>query len=51
MIKKLALAFAGLTFATAVYAQCRTNTIYTADGRVIMCTTCCYGGNCTTNCF
>lgn len=31
--------------------QCRQTTIFTPDGRVVSCVTCCYGGNCTTTCF
>ena len=37
--------------ATAVYAACTTNTIVGRDGRLTICTTCCNGGNCMTNCF
>ena len=44
-IAAVALAFSGIAWA------CKTHTIMTSDGRMIMCTTCCYGGNCTTNCF
>ena len=33
-----------------VWASCVTNT-YTMNGRMVTCTTCCYGSNCTTNCF
>jgi hypothetical protein len=40
-----------LAIASAAYAACTTHTIFTSDGRMVMCTTCCYGGNCTTNCF
>ena len=36
--------------AGAVYASCVTNTVF-SGGRMVMCTTCCYYGNCTTNCF
>ncbi len=50
-MKKLLVGLLGLGFATAVYANCRTHTITTSDGRMVVCTTCCYGGNCTTNCF
>jgi hypothetical protein len=35
---------------TMVWASCSTNT-YIMNGRVVTCTTCCYGANCTTNCF
>ncbi len=34
---------------TAAYAACVTNT-YISGGRVVVCTTCCYGTNCTTTC-
>lgn len=40
-----ALASAGL-----VYANCTTHSYY-YNGQYVTCTTCCYGGNCTTNCF
>ena len=34
------------------YAPCTTTTIYTPDGHVIFCQTCCDGsGSCTTFCF
>lgn len=36
--------------ATVTYAACVTNTTF-SGGRVVTCTTCCYGNNCTTNCF
>ena len=36
--------------ATAAYAACTTHT-YTSGGRMVTCTTCCYGNNCNTNCF
>lgn len=32
-------------------ASCTTNTIFTSDGRTVICQVCCYGGNCTTTCF
>jgi hypothetical protein len=35
--------------ATVVYANCVTNTTF-SGGRMIVCTTCCYGNNCTTTC-
>jgi hypothetical protein len=37
--------------ATLVYANCTTNTVFLPDGRMMICQTCCYSGNCTTNCF
>lgn len=32
-------------------AQCTTNTVFTPDGRVVTCQTCCFGGSCTSQCF
>lgn len=43
----------GIACATAgpALASCRTHT-YILNGKVVTCSTCCYGnGNCTTNCF
>ena len=31
-------------------ASCSTHT-YMYGGRMVMCTTCCFGNNCNTNCF
>jgi len=41
-----------LTFGMSgmVYAACSTHT-YNIDGRMVVCTTCCYGNNCNTTCF
>jgi hypothetical protein len=50
MIKKALALIGGLAVATSVYAACSTSTV-TYNGRIVTCTTCCYGGNCTTNCF
>jgi hypothetical protein len=36
--------------ASMVWATCTTNTV-TYNGRIVTCTTCCFNGNCTTNCF
>ena len=36
--------------ATMSYAACTYNT-YCSGGQCVYCTTCCYGSNCTTNCF
>lgn len=36
--------------ASLVWASCTTHT-YFVNGKTVMCTTCCYGSNCTTNCF
>lgn len=35
---------------TGAWASCSTQTII-YGGRMVTCTTCCYFGNCTTNCF
>lgn len=48
LILALALLIAGTS---AAYALCTTNTIYGPNGRVTMCTTCCYGTSCTTTCY
>jgi hypothetical protein len=39
----------GLLTAGVAAAACTTHT-YFVNGRIVMCTTCCFGGNCTTNC-
>lgn len=40
----------GLMLSGVAVAQCVTNT-YFHNGRMVICTTCCYGSNCTTTCF
>ena len=45
-----AIAFAVLAYHAEVHASCRIHTIY-QDGRVLSCTTCCYGSMCNTSCF
>lgn len=49
-MKKLLVGLGLAATATMVWASCTTHT-YWVNGRVTTCTTCCYGGNCTTNCF
>ncbi len=49
-MKKLVILIGGALFATAVYASCTYQTITTPSGRVVTCTTCCYGGFCNTTC-
>jgi hypothetical protein len=40
-----------LATATAAYASCTSHTYY-VNGKVVNCTTCCYGGgNCSTSCY
>jgi hypothetical protein len=48
-MKRLIAAILLATAATSAYAACVTQTI-TINGRMYTCTTCCYAGNCTTNC-
>ncbi len=50
MIKRILAAMGVALITTGAWAQCSSHTIF-ANGRTIICTTCCYGGNCTTNCF
>lgn len=53
MVKILAALALFLTVAlqvTPALASCTTHT-YMYGSRMVMCTTCCYGNNCTTNCF
>ena len=47
----LVLAWILLGTAASVWASCTTTTIFTPDGKVIICTSCCYYGNCTVTCF
>lgn len=49
-MKKYILAAILALTATAAYATCVTNTTILPDGRMVICTTCCYGTNCTTTC-
>jgi len=48
-MKKLLIGLALLTAPMIATAQCSTHTYY-VDGRYVMCTTCCYNGNCNTTC-
>ena len=46
-----AIVFAvGLLLSGVAVAACATHT-YFQNGRIVTCTTCCYGNNCTTTCF
>jgi hypothetical protein len=49
-MKKALIALWILASSTVVYAACSTHT-YTQNGRMVTCTTCCYGNNCNTNCY
>lgn len=47
---KYVIAAFTLGFATLAWANCTYNTYY-YNGRYVTCTTCCYGNNCSTNCY
>ena len=49
-MKKAIIAIALAAAATATWAACTTHTIM-QNGRIVTCTTCCVGSNCTTTCF
>jgi hypothetical protein len=49
-MKKAIVAICLAASATAVWATCTSHT-YFVNGKTVICTTCCYGSNCTTNCF
>lgn len=49
-MKKAIIAIALAAAATATWAACTSHTIM-SNGRIVTCTTCCVGNNCTTNCF
>jgi hypothetical protein len=50
MIKKFLAGLGIALITTGAWASCSTHTI-TSGGRMVTCTTCCFGNNCTTNCF
>ena len=49
-MKKIIIALTLAASATAVWANCTSHTIM-SGGRMVICTTCCVGSNCTTTCF
>jgi len=49
-MRKLLVGLGLFLVAGVVYANCVTNTIINRDGSMVVCTTCCYYGNCTTTC-
>ena len=50
-MKKIILTIAMLAmFASAAYAACTTTTIFIPGQVPVICTTCCYAGNCTVTC-
>jgi hypothetical protein len=48
-MKKTLIAIGLAAFTSVVWASCVTNT-YFVNGKMTICTTCCYGSNCTTTC-
>jgi hypothetical protein len=48
-MKKYLIAAVAILISTAAYATCTTHS-YFVNGKVVLCTTCCNGGHCTTNC-
>ena len=51
---KRILVAVGMMILLAITAQasaCTTTTYFGPDGRVVICTTCCYGNNCQVTCF
>jgi hypothetical protein len=50
MIKRILAGLGIALITTGAWAQCSTHT-YVMNGRMVTCTTCCYGSNCSTNCF
>lgn len=49
-MKKFLAAITIALVTTGAWASCTTHTI-TSGGRMVTCTTCCYFGNCSTNCY
>jgi len=50
MKKILAAALIALFMSGPAWAGCTTHT-YFVGGKIVTCTTCCYGNNCNTSCF
>ena len=49
-MKRVIASVLALGFAGVVYAGCVTNTVVTPNGQLVVCTTCCENGMCTTTC-
>ena len=49
-MKYVLAALVVLASVTAAYASCSTHT-YFINGKTVICTVCCYSGNCTTTCY
>lgn len=50
-MKRLLIATALLITSLGAYAVCTSNTFIDPSGKVVMCTTCCFGASCTTTCY
>lgn len=50
LIGVISITLALLAWAGEVQAACTTITYLGPDGRIMICTTCCYGGHCTVTC-
>ena len=50
-MKKLLIATALLVTSLGAYAVCTSNTFIDPSGKMVMCTTCCFGASCTTTCY
>jgi len=49
-MKRLLIATALLVTSLSAYAMCTSHTFIGTNGTMIMCTTCCFNGSCTTTC-
>lgn len=49
-MKKLIIATVLALATSAAYAACVTNTVIGPRGQMVICTTCCLNGSCTTTC-
>lgn len=49
-MKKLIIGISLAASSALAWANCTTHT-YFINGRMVVCTTCCYGPSCSTNCF
>ena len=49
-MKKFLIGLGLAAVVTAAWANCTTHT-YFMNGRMVTCTTCCYGNSCSTNCY
>lgn len=49
-MKKIIAFIIAATVASVAYANCTTSSFITPEGKMIVCTSCCFGGQCTTSC-